>query len=203
MNSDNDLSLMPTSRRDHENLRFLWNLHRDPLTRLAVRRGSVYLLVFAIILTFFLLPTLMPESEKALHTYCLSNQKHLALGFMMYAEDYDHHFPPAASWQVAVTPYVLNGEKFFCPKVPRKPEEKKIVNTYAFNSRLDLLRQDSLREPQGTVMLFESDQNVVNAAGGPALLVVPGRHTGGNIFTFADGHAKFIADGKRQRFGVQ
>lgn len=179
--------------------------HRGPLISRAVREGGVCVSLIAVIAT--ILFPVFAQSRPRSGPSCLSNQKQLALGFMAYAQDNEDYFPPAASWQTAVTPYVRNNRAFLCPEVlqkfkDRKSEREKVVNTYALNSRVDHLHQESIREPQRTVLLFESDHNVLNAAGGPALLVVPGRHAGASTFAFADGHAKYAKEGDRQRFGV-
>ncbi|MFA5646337.1 MAG: DUF1559 domain-containing protein [Candidatus Ratteibacteria bacterium] len=55
------------------------------------------LVVIAIIaiLAAMLLPALSKAREKARQSVCMGNLKQLALGFLLYAQDYDEYFPPA------------------------------------------------------------------------------------------------------------
>jgi prepilin-type N-terminal cleavage/methylation domain-containing protein/prepilin-type processing-associated H-X9-DG protein len=67
------------------------------------------LVVIAIIaiLAAILFPVFAQAREKARQTTCLSNQKELALGLLMYAQDYDETFTLA---NYPIAPYTLNGE---------------------------------------------------------------------------------------------
>jgi prepilin-type N-terminal cleavage/methylation domain-containing protein/prepilin-type processing-associated H-X9-DG protein len=79
------------------------------------------LVVIAIIaiLAAILFPVFAQAREKARQTNCLSNMKQIALGVMMYAQDYDEQYPlgsyllgtmtAAVTWQDLVEPYVKSG----------------------------------------------------------------------------------------------
>jgi len=94
------------------------------------------LVVIAIIaiLAAILFPVFAQAREKARQTSCLSNEKQIALGIMMYVQDYDEVFPllqrtptaeeiasqgslstasganlQAIAWQALVNPYIKNG----------------------------------------------------------------------------------------------
>lgn len=79
------------------------------------------LVVIAIIaiLAAILFPVFAQAREKARQTSCLSNMKQIALGVMMYSQDYDETFPlgsyilgtmtAAVTWQDLVEPYVKSG----------------------------------------------------------------------------------------------
>ncbi len=85
------------------------------------------LVVIAIIaiLAAILFPVFAQAREKARQTSCLSNQKQLGLGTMMYVQDYDETYPmtanygePAATrtiWSDMVAPYLKNRDIFKCP----------------------------------------------------------------------------------------
>ncbi|MDX1934602.1 MAG: DUF1559 domain-containing protein [Capsulimonadales bacterium] len=88
------------------------------------------LVVIAIIaiLAAILFPVFAQAREKARQTSCLSNEKQLALGVLMYAQDYDESFPVSRwwpeydpnvpgkqGWAVAVQPYLKNLGIFRCP----------------------------------------------------------------------------------------
>src|SRR5687768_1639775 len=92
------------------------------------------LVVIAIIaiLAAILFPVFAQARDKARGASCLSNMKQIALGTLMYAQDYDETQPPAYVhmdwlikkpefywWQVPWTnliyPYVKNKQVFSCP----------------------------------------------------------------------------------------
>ncbi|GAB4457916.1 MAG: hypothetical protein OHK0029_18390 [Armatimonadaceae bacterium] len=91
------------------------------------------LVVIAIIaiLAAILFPVFAQAREKARQTSCLSNTKQLALGAMMYTQDYDEAFVPTwigngpgwsgdgwpgdQRWQDVIQPYVRNNQIFLCP----------------------------------------------------------------------------------------
>ena len=100
------------------------------------------LVVIAIIaiLAAILFPVFAQAREKARAVSCISNEKQLALGVLMYVQDYDETFPlyfynipsrptddPFTSyvsdnivgWNEAVYPYVKNIQVFRCPDVAR------------------------------------------------------------------------------------
>jgi prepilin-type N-terminal cleavage/methylation domain-containing protein/prepilin-type processing-associated H-X9-DG protein len=95
------------------------------------------LVVIAIIaiLAAILMPVFARAREKARQTSCLSNMKQIALGVMMYTQDYDENYPIDASscgsgsgrlqacskwnpnWrpEAQTAPYVKNDQIFGCP----------------------------------------------------------------------------------------
>src|SRR5438105_7215904 len=82
------------------------------------------LVVIAIIaiLAAILFPVFAQAREKARQTSCISNLKQIALGSLMYSQDYDEKFfsgwgsgggpePGVIVWRVAILPYVKMGGK--------------------------------------------------------------------------------------------
>jgi len=93
------------------------------------------LVVIAIIaiLAAILFPVFAQAREQARTTSCLSNNKQLGTGMMMYLQDYDENFPSwnwnffcgggnngaprdsGAFWTMAIYPYVKNAALYKCP----------------------------------------------------------------------------------------
>ena len=82
------------------------------------------LVVIAIIaiLAAILFPVFARAREKDRQTSCLSNVKQVALGVMMYMQDYDdamlhyrYFFPNETSWYTVVQPYIQNTQILSCP----------------------------------------------------------------------------------------
>jgi prepilin-type N-terminal cleavage/methylation domain-containing protein/prepilin-type processing-associated H-X9-DG protein len=89
------------------------------------RRGFTLielLVVIAIIaiLAAILFPVFARARENARKTSCLSNQKQLGLGLMMYAQDNDEAMPVGCNsggngWAVSIAPYVKSTQIYTCP----------------------------------------------------------------------------------------
>ena len=89
------------------------------------------LVVIAIIaiLAAILFPVFARAREKARQAACQSNEKQLALGILMYMQDWDDVFPlysnvysgPGAYyyWPTVIQPYVKNTKIFTCPTAPQ------------------------------------------------------------------------------------
>ncbi len=81
------------------------------------------LVVIAIIaiLAAILFPVFAQAREKARAISCLSNEKQIGLGIMMYTQDYDEAFPFGldakwqVSWAVTTQPYIKNYNIYRCP----------------------------------------------------------------------------------------
>src|SRR5689334_5649610 len=113
------------------------------------------LVVIAIIaiLAAILFPVFAQAKEAAKKTSCLSNLKQIGLGFVMYVNDYDDHYPRSIghdyvngnaaadhTWSEVIYPYIKNGGHgfsgygggiFSCPSA--KPDQ---VNVYAVHDAM-------------------------------------------------------------------
>jgi prepilin-type N-terminal cleavage/methylation domain-containing protein len=84
------------------------------------------LVVLAIIsiLAAILFPVFARARENARRASCMFNSKQLALGMLMYAQDYDEKFPtfwyvtaaqPNFTWDNEIFPYVKSDQLYICP----------------------------------------------------------------------------------------
>jgi len=141
----------------------------------------------------FCLPTLdhMRRYNNAIQVNCESNVRQLALGVVMYLQDYDERYPLTNTWNDAITPYTRHESIFHCPSVEEEAEEK--LPTYAMNRRLTALPADSI-EQMDIVMLFDSLPGK-NLAGGTGLFPAPLRHGAGrgNTIGYLDQHVKLVS----------
>lgn len=114
------------------------------------------LVVIAIIaiLAAILFPVFAKAREKARQAACSSNVKQISLALMMYAEDWDEHYPmavfaadttgqaiPYGDWYDYLYGYVSNKQVFFCPSfmnrdytIAQKPTDY-VLNGYCSHSR--------------------------------------------------------------------
>jgi len=173
------------------------------------------LVVIAIIaiLAAILFPVFARAREKARQTSCVSNEKQLLLGALMYGQDYDERLPQHGNkcwgatgnplnlcqWE-KIGPYTKNNQIRICPSG--------LVN-YGWNIGLnDNSIGPSLGgfpQPSVTVLMAcTANPPWVNwQNGGPPGPTCPGtwlashgcldenRHNGGENFGFVDGHAKW------------
>ncbi len=123
--------------------------------------------------------------QEAQRSVCLSNVKQLCLACLMYAQDWDEHFP-GQDWAEATVPYVQNAQVYQCPSRPELPIG------YAFNERLLGAALGTLTRPAETVMLFGSNMGGPNPVGGVQAAPAEGIHGEYVTVGFADGHVKMM-----------
>jgi len=107
---------------------------------------------------------------------------------LMYAQDYDERLPRSRGWSDVVYPYIKSKGIFLCPAVRGDRPG------YAVNAPLDVLSLSRFESCAHTVMLFDSDALVRNAADRGGSWPVPPRHSGGNNAAYVDGHVKWLRD---------
>lgn len=130
------------------------------------------LVVIAIIaiLAAILFPVFARAREKARQSACTSNLKQLALGCLMYAQDYDERMPYRYyRWDPAVAaggnwcdhfvqPYIKNAQIVYCPS----------TNAKSYGYSMDYLNNRPLgdiKSPSETVMICDVKQ-CFNSSGG-------------------------------------
>ncbi len=140
------------------------------------------LVVIAIIaiLAAILFPVFAKAREKARQTSCLSNQKQIMLGVLMYAQDYDDTLPigcsywyapggggaatrtDSAMWVTLIMPYVKNDQLFVCPSNKRtmtNPWGGTIALSYSASmnyEQFSRLMMAELPDPARCVWLLDS-----------------------------------------------
>lgn len=125
---------------------------------------------------------------------CLSNVKQLALGAIMYANDYDNKWPTPEKWMDLTQPYVKT-ESVYHDIVGVQPGEY----GYAFRESAWVSEAKSFDGLERFALLFDSDLKGRNAHSELWSLPSRGRHgveanMGSDNVAFADGHAKsFLA----------
>ncbi len=185
-----------------------------------MRRGFTLielLVVIAIIaiLAAILFPVFARAREKARQTNCLSNVKQLALGNLMYAQDYDERSLPYSTlssgngvmWYTLVQPYLKNDQILKCPS---QSITTGWPTSYGLNRSTGSLGEGgpegvnlgTIQHPAETAALadtrgqdnesygFATFYSAINATWGDTLS--PRHNDGGNI-GFYDGHAKWMA----------
>ncbi|MFO7947123.1 MAG: DUF1559 domain-containing protein [Armatimonadota bacterium] len=169
------------------------------------------LVVIAIIaiLAAILFPVFARAREKARQTSCLSNVKQIALGVMMYAQDYDEtlcglsNASPAANnqWFEVLQPYIKNKAILVCPshdsgKLDISKEYPDFEPSYGWNYRWIEFGTSlaAFEKPAQTVLLADCSRwHLDGTHGSPGSNYWPSpRHNDGANFGFADGHAKWF-----------
>jgi len=142
---------------------------------LKIRRQSGFTLIELLvtiaiisILAAILFPVFARARENARRASCMSNMKQIALGVMMYTQDYDERFPRIGGkvpttiipygWADALQPYTKSTQVFKCPSVGENvstPETLGYVE-YFFNIMLNEgvsgVSIAAVNEPTTTIM---------------------------------------------------
>jgi prepilin-type N-terminal cleavage/methylation domain-containing protein/prepilin-type processing-associated H-X9-DG protein len=190
--------------------------------RFAMRKSGFTLIellvVIAIIaiLAAILFPVFARAREKARQASCLSNLKQIALGVMMYAQDFDellpyYQRPFGVAWYDDLQPYLKNRGITVCPsKRDWNPSHATHKTGYGLNETVFPSGLGS-PTPPASVSLAQiyapsetiggADKNQGNAyivgtsfSGSVAWPYnVDTRHNDGANFFFLDGHAKWMA----------
>jgi prepilin-type N-terminal cleavage/methylation domain len=140
------------------------------------------LVVIAIIaiLAAILFPVFAQARGKARQTQCASNTRQLALGVLMYAQDYDETLPPVAYltgvkepgnedpdkgvflWPDLIAPYLKNRDIRRCPDDTRSKRNSYGLNEAAFADLTDdeevtqIMALSAFQHPAETVMLGDT-----------------------------------------------
>ena len=180
------------------------------------------LVVIAIIaiLAAILFPVFAQAREKARTASCLSNGKQLALGLMMYAQDYEETLPrgwtskfrstnpdAARDWRFDIEPYIKNQEVFRCPtrktqspgyayNVWFAPAAGMPLAQIEFVAKQILIADIRAVAPGSNSAVDRSMPTGCRFSNGDVRFQAEPRHQNGLIGVFADGHAKYLPDAK-------
>jgi len=143
------------------------------------------LVVIAIIavLAAILFPVFAQAREKARQTSCMNNQRQIATGLIMYAQDNEEMFPPASvAWQIN-----MPAASLICPTLG-----KKSANGYVYNNAISGAALGSFTDP--TQILMTGDGTSSTGQSQTPNVAYSGsnydmRHGGRLIASFVDGHA--------------
>ena len=136
------------------------------------------LVVIAIIaiLAAILFPVFAQARAKARQAGCISNMKQLALGFMMYRQDYDEALPNVTGstgtygwwavaypsfgwhWPNATQPYIKNDQLMACPsssEMTIAATTSTVSISYSLNGLLGNCRDASIVAPAKCIMVVE------------------------------------------------
>ena len=125
------------------------------------------LVVIAIIaiLAAILFPVFQKVRENARRASCQSNEKQLALGILMYAQDYDEMIPPTAAyaadgvtvilWPDMINAYVNNKQLRLCPS-----DSADKSNSYGLNE-LNFVDETDTLQPTLSLAAFQSSSNTI------------------------------------------
>ena len=120
---------------------------------------------------------LVSVRAQAAQVTCISNQKQIALGILMYVQDYDEMYPPKkAVYEKVTSPYIKNMDVFRCPL------DVQGTISYTFNANMQGVSLAALVSPAKTVMTYEGKNQHLEF-----------RHSGKTVVGFADGHVKLIS----------
>ena len=142
------------------------------------------LVVIAIIaiLAAILFPVFSKAREKARQTACISNQKQIALAFIIWSQENDEKFPPATDWSTAVG---VSGKVLICPTQGKNSAANQGNNSYGYSDRIAGRTLGEFPDPSSEVLIADSNANVL------VVFNVDQRHAGGAIVGWADGHVTF------------
>lgn len=126
-----------------------------------------------------------PHRERARQSACMANLKQVTLALLMYAQDWKETLPPAETWVQALTPYLRNQAIFRCPADPDRPIG------YGFRSALSKVKLANVADLGQTPVFFESTAGGVNPHDEGQSLPPEGRHMGGVVVAYLDGHVKW------------
>jgi prepilin-type N-terminal cleavage/methylation domain-containing protein/prepilin-type processing-associated H-X9-DG protein len=150
------------------------------------------LVVIAIvaILAAILFPVFAKAREKARQTTCLNNQRQLATGLLMSAQDAEEMLPAAEGWTGTLAGQLGSAKVLDCPSTSRKGAVA--TPDYGFSRGLGGMALGDIVNPTSTLMLAD-------LVGTGALLAAPediarDRHGKKGIGAFADGHVEHSAE---------
>ena len=107
----------------------------------------------------------------------LSNVRQIALGALMYMQDYDETYPLSAQkFPDLIYPYVKDKSVF---RSPLAEEGERI--SYSMNPKLQNKSAAAVKNPAKTILIYEGKD------GKPLF-----RYDGRTVLAFADGHAKLM-----------
>ena len=176
---------MPTHNKIHLSRpgRSLFQRLSRPLQRVVYGLGGMGCLFCAVLIV---LPIFLQSRDSSPGTSCLSNEKQIALGMSMYAQDFDERFPigtrnnhsgavyrkdtpleakynAGQGWAGTIWPYVKNQQIYQCPLDTTRAAAGMVPISYAYNRNIALSpKQADMSLAAVTVLLTEIEGNSAN-----------------------------------------
>ncbi len=144
--------------------------------------GSVLILLYAGHVTYALWQKGIGD-ENGMR--CISNMKQLGAALLQYADDHEGYLPDAAKWVDAIDPDSKYPGLSHCPA-----DRSRARSSYAMNANLSRKKVEEIKDPENTVLLYETSRPGDNPFGVGKDLLLNSRHRFNN-FLFADGHIRF------------
>jgi len=173
------------------------------------------------ILLALLMPTISGMKEQAMRVVCVSNQRQLGLGLLMYAKENDNKTPisfPGISpdpwtnqtWRESIFPYVGDKRVYLCPLLSIKKLQGHSYANYGINAYIgergalkrtptQYIYISTVQQPAQTISIGENGQGdwVSEPANGLFNLADGGsifcEHAGGAVMAFLDGHSSWLS----------
>ncbi len=146
-------------------------------------------------------PTLEQQRLNATRLQDMSNLKQIGLALTQYAQDHNEHFPNAAHWMDALSPYLKDKTVFFDPFQPGARRYG-----YALNRNCSGKSLAAFAAPAETVIAFDSTLGTRNASDtGQSLRATVLLRSGGipgSIYLFVDGHVKWFSKAYLPPFAI-
>ncbi len=139
-----------------------------------------------------MMPALAQAQMKARFAREAAYLRQLGEAMHAYANDHQDQFPPAATWHEALVESAAAGSSGATAEpIVASPLYPDRGRAWAMNAALDGVALDRVRDPAGTVLLFEIAPGGP-MAGGPELLPAEPRLRRGHLIYFVDGHASMV-----------
>ncbi|MEI6503393.1 MAG: hypothetical protein WCP21_20460 [Armatimonadota bacterium] len=137
--------------------------------------GCLLLLLIVLAVMFF---PLFDRRGEPRRPSCLSNEKQLTLGLLMYATDYDERLPRRLTWAQDIDAYVKNSALLVCPA-----DKRENVVSYGVPGCWGGQRLLAPQRLASAIILYEVGPK------GPEY-----RHESGMNIGYMDGHAKWCKE---------
>jgi prepilin-type processing-associated H-X9-DG protein len=122
---------------------------------------------------------------------CQAHLSALARAALKFAKEHNDTLPSANKWEDELKPYVPDAATFGCVN------EAGLPGRYALNAKVAGKMLADIKDPETTVLFFESTSDKPSATDPMDSLDPLGRHNGGNFFAYVDGHTRFRKVGEK------
>ncbi len=146
---------------------------------------GIVLIPFIAILMALLMPALSSARTQARTVLLKSYAKQICLAMVMYCDENDGRFPPVENWPDVLKPYIGN------EKILTSPFAPEAGRAWVMNQHLDGRKISDIKQPAGTVFIFEARLNSPPAGGRELLPESPRGHRG-YVIGFVDGHVECV-----------